>query len=54
MYLLMALNFEFELIDISNRHSQSDFALAFDFHCHRNFAQGINSLCKASLWCFFT
>lgn len=38
-------------MDISNRHSQSDFAHSFDFHCLTNFAKGINLLCKASLWC---
>ena len=48
--LLVTSNFELERMD-SNKHSQSDFALSLDFHCLKNFAKGINLLCKASLWC---
>ena len=38
-------------MDISNRHSQQDFAQSFDFHFLTNFAKGISLLCKASLRC---
>ena len=34
--------FELELMDISSRHSNSNFAHSFDFHCLINFAKNLN------------
>ena len=48
-FLLVNLNFELELMDISNIHSQSGFAHSFDFYWLSNFVKGISLLCKASL-----
>ena len=52
--LLVTSNFELEQIDICNKHSQSDFAHSFDFHCLTDFAQGIN-LCGRLLFdvCYY-
>ena len=42
--LLVTLNFELVKMDIVNRHSQSNFAHSFDFHCLTNVAKGIDLL----------
>ena len=46
-FLLVTLNFELEQMDISNRHSPSDFAHSFVFYCLSNFGKGINLSSKA-------
>ena len=50
MYRVVTSDLKFRM-NISNRHSQSDFTHSFDFYCPTNFVNGIDLLCKASLWC---
>ena len=42
-FLQAILNFELDLMNItSSRHSNSNFAHSFDFHCFTNYAKNIN------------
>ena len=42
--LQITLNFELEQMNISGKHSNSNFAHTFDFHCLTNFAKV--SICR--------
>ena len=41
-FLQVTLNFELELVKMSSRHFNSNFAHSFDFHCLTNFVKNIN------------